>query len=165
MREDSKVNLDDRECSPRVEFEKFVAIDGERLRRVLFAHFGIEEGDEAAADALAWAWEHWDQVREMTNPVGYLYRVAQTSARRQRRWRRPVGLLAQPHDDLAGFEPGLDAALAGLPRAQRIAVILVHALGWSYQEAGDAMDVPVSSVRNHVHRGVKKLRTSLGVPQ
>jgi RNA polymerase sigma-70 factor (ECF subfamily) len=150
------------EAPASAEFEAFVAVDGERLRRVVAAHFGVEVGGEVSADALAWAWEHWEQVRAMANPVGYLYRVAQSSARRHRRWRRPVGLLPQPHDELAGVEPGLDVALAQLPRAQRVAVLLVHGLGWSYQETADAMGVPVSSVRNYVHRGLGGLRKTLG---
>ena len=43
---------------------------------------------EAAADAMAYAWRHWDTLASMANPVGYLYRVGQTSIRTQTRWRR-----------------------------------------------------------------------------
>lgn len=50
-----------------------------RLRRALVAAYGTERGREAAAEALARAWEHWADVVEMSNPVGYLYRVGQSS--------------------------------------------------------------------------------------
>jgi hypothetical protein len=43
-------------------FDAFMVGDGARLRRVLIAHFGIETGPDVAADAFAWAWEHWDEV-------------------------------------------------------------------------------------------------------
>ena len=52
------------------------------------ANSGIETGPDVAADAFAWAWEYWDEVRAMANPVGYLYRVGQSAARRHRRWGR-----------------------------------------------------------------------------
>jgi len=34
------------------------------------------------AEALAYAWENWDRLSSMKNPVGYLYRVGQSRARR-----------------------------------------------------------------------------------
>jgi len=41
------------------EFELF-ALDVEpRLRRALVAAYGSDRGREAAAEALAYAWEHW----------------------------------------------------------------------------------------------------------
>jgi RNA polymerase sigma factor (sigma-70 family) len=64
--------------------------------------------------------------------------------------------------DMPMHEPRLDAALARLNAAQRVAIILVHGLDWSYQEAADALDVPVSTVRNHLHRGLVRLRRELG---
>src|SRR5690242_14275149 len=74
--------------SAEAEFAAFAQREGTRLRRVLVAHYGVELGADAAADALRYGWEHWDRVGSMTNPVGYLYRVAQSSVRRQRRWHR-----------------------------------------------------------------------------
>jgi len=43
----------------------------------------------------------------------------------------------------------------------RVAIVLVHGYGWSYAEVGELLQVPVSTVRNHVHRGMTKLRQSL----
>ena len=146
-----------------VSFELFVADEGERLRRVLTAHYGLELGPDIVADVLAWAWEHWDEVRVMANPVGYLYRVGQSSARRHRRWsRRVVMPVERANDGQPEFEPRLDVALARLNPHQRVAVLLVHGFGWSYQDVADAMDLPLTSVRNHVHRGVQALRRTLG---
>ena len=34
-----------------------------RLRHALTASFGPQVGRDAAADALAYAWEHWDRVK------------------------------------------------------------------------------------------------------
>ena len=64
------------------------------LVRVLVAQCGVEPGSDAAADALGYGWEHWDRIGQMANPVGYPYRVAQSSVRRQRRWSRDVSFPA-----------------------------------------------------------------------
>ena len=81
--------------APDRSFERFVAVEGERLRRALVVSYGVDVGSDASAEALAWAWEHWDRVSDMANPVGYLFRVGQSATRRQRRWRwrRPRVLL------------------------------------------------------------------------
>ena len=146
-------------------FSSFAATDGARLRRVLVAHYGVEVGSEVASDALAWAWEHWDRVRQMENPCGYLYRVGQSSARRYRRWQRRVVLPAEMRAvGLPAPEPGLDRALAHLSASQRVAVLLVYGLDWSYKDAAAAMDVPITTIRNHLARGLTRLRRELGEP-
>ena len=125
------------------------------------ARYGIDVGVDAAADAMAYAWEHWDAVSAMANPTGYLWRVGQTSAGRQHRWRRAPHLPPEVVADGAAFEPGLPAALQRLRPDERVAVVLVHGYSWSYAEVGDLLGVPVTTVRNHVHRGMHRLRRAL----
>ena len=72
----------------RSDFERFVAEVEPRLRRALVAAFGAAVGRQAAADALAWAWQNWERVRGFESPVGYLYRVGRTLAFRSANWRR-----------------------------------------------------------------------------
>lgn len=145
-------------------FEEFVAQDGERLRRVLVAHYGLDTGPDVAADALAWAWEHWDEVGRMENAVGYLYRVGQSSARRHRRWKRSVSLPPEASDDneRPPPEPGLDLALARLKAPQRVALLLVHGLDWTYKDAAAVMGISVAAITNHLHRGMARLRREMG---
>ena len=45
-------------------------------------------GAEVTAETMAWACEHLDELAEMENPAGYLYRVGQSQARRLARWER-----------------------------------------------------------------------------
>jgi DNA-directed RNA polymerase specialized sigma24 family protein len=66
-------------------FEDVAAEAEPRLRRALVARYGVELGNDLCSDALAYGWEHRDRVGAMTNPIGYLYRVAQSSARRYHR--------------------------------------------------------------------------------
>ena len=56
-------------------FKEFVEVEGVRLRRALIVALGRELGVEGTSEALSYAWEYWDRVRDMENPVGYLYRV------------------------------------------------------------------------------------------
>lgn len=136
---------------------------GRRLQQVLVARFGWEAGLDAWQDAMAFAWEHRLEVASMSNPAGYLYRVAQTSVRRDRRWYRPVVLPVPEVGRLPEIEPKLVAALAGLSERQRLAVLLVHAHDWTHEDAAAVLDIDVSTLRNHLRRGLAKLRRRLGV--
>jgi hypothetical protein len=62
-------------------FESFVAVAEPRLRHALVAAVGRDLGRDAAAEALAFGWEHWDDIKVMENPIGYLYRVGRSRVR------------------------------------------------------------------------------------
>ncbi len=147
--------------SPVEAFTTFFASVEPRLRYALIASYGPETGREAASDALAWAWEHWDQVRAMGNPAGYLYRVGCTSARRYRR--RPSKLDTPDPSAAPWIEPRLDGALDALSHRQRTAVVLKHSFGWTHAEIGELLGVTVPTVQKHVTRGLGKLRKALEV--
>lgn len=113
------------------------------------AAYGFETGRDAAAEALAYAWEHWDRLRGVTNLPGYLYRVAQTRSR----WRKPRVLFETESFCEPLFEPALPAALASLSRRQRQAVVLVHGYGCTLREVSELIGVKQTTVQNHVQRG------------
>ena len=117
-------------------------------------------GVEAAARAMELGFERWDELRRMDNPAGYLYRVGRNAARDRR---RPLPLVGPDEAERYGFEPGLPAALHALTEQQRQAVLLVHGLGCTLAEAAATLDVSVSTLRNHLQRGLTALRTRLGV--
>jgi DNA-directed RNA polymerase specialized sigma24 family protein len=144
-------------------FEAFVLVTEPPLRRALVAAYGYEDGREAAAEALAYAWEHWARIRQMPNAAGYLFRVARSSAARGRRWGRPRPLLTLPPGSEHSFEPGLPAALASLPERQRVAVVLVHGFGYTLREVAGLTGVKITTVQNHLERGLRRLRDRLGV--
>jgi len=92
-------------------------------------------------------------------PVGYLYRVAQSSVRR-RRW-RPV--YERPDASEPWVEPKLPAALASLSPHQRVVVMLVHGFGWTHAEAAELLGITRSSVQQHLERALASLRHEIGV--
>jgi DNA-directed RNA polymerase specialized sigma24 family protein len=102
------------------DFEAFVRATEPRLARAFAAAYGFEDGRDATAEALAYAFEHWDRLQQVGNLAGYLFRVGQSRSRRRR---QPV-LFAVPDGAEHAFEPGLPAALAGLTERQRLAVVL-----------------------------------------
>ena len=142
-------------------FETFVDDAGPRLRHAFVARYGPEIGAEATQEALAYGWEHWDRVSRMDNPAGWLYRVGQSRSRRLRK--RPVRLPPPERHHNPVMEPDLPKGLRALPDRQRIAVLLVHAFGYTVREAAEILDVSPSTVKQNADRALRKLRSSLGV--
>lgn len=140
---------------------------GPRLRLALVASYGPEVGPEAAAEAVAWGWEHRRRLPKLDNPAGYLYRVGQTHARRLIRIRKRTlgsGLFPPPADHSEPVvEPGLPAALQDLSDKQRVAVLLAHGYGFTLREVAGLLGVSPSTVQKNAERGLAHLRESLGV--
>lgn len=92
----------------------------------------------------------------------------------RRRKRRPVDLLPEEPDRVLPAGPAADVALAAevlpddvqqalsrLPEEYRVAVVLCDVVGLSYLEIGEALTVPVGTVRSRIHRGRALLRKAL----
>jgi DNA-directed RNA polymerase specialized sigma24 family protein len=73
----------------------------------------------------------------------------------------PLFVRDEWHEPLV--EPGLEQALADLSEGQRKAVILIHGFGWTMREVADLNGTKVTSVQNHLERGLQHLRTALEV--
>jgi len=142
-------------------FIGFVADVEPRLHAALIGSWGLEDAREATAEALVYAWEHWEQLASMDNPAGYLYRVAQTRARRLFGRRQPA-FPPPPSDSMPWVEPALPAALASLPERQRVIVLLVHSFGWTQAEISAVTGLSHGTVQKHCERGLAKLRAALG---
>jgi RNA polymerase sigma factor (sigma-70 family) len=143
-------------------FRDFI-IEAERRLSIAFAAaYGPELGREATAEALAYFWEHRERIMTMENPIGYLYRVGQSHARRFFRSRHRE--VPDPPRDLEPVvEPKLLPALRRLSARQRQAVVLVHGYGYTQKEVGELLGISRSSVQRHLFRGLGVLQTSLGV--
>lgn len=142
-----------------VGFDKFVAVVRPRLARAFAAAYGIDRGQEALAEAMGYAWEHFEVVAAMENPAGYLYRVGQSRSRPRR---RSAAFPAPASVGLPEVEPRLGLALGGLSERQRVCVMLVYAFEWTHQEVADLLELSRSTVQNHVERGLEHLRSVIG---
>ena len=132
-----------------------------RLRHALVAAYGSDAGSDAAAEALAWAYQHWDRMQGVQSPVAYLFRVAQTRSRRSRRSLPIVVPDVESHQP--EIEPGLVRLIAALPHQQRVSVLLVHGLDWTHGEVAELLGISSSTVATHVARALDALRRGLGV--
>ena len=141
------------------EFRAWVAVAEPRLRRAYAGVRGPDDARDAVAEALAYAWEHWDRVAAMDNGVGYVFRVGQSRTRARKRPDLPVPAAV----GLPDIDPGLVPALKRLPDQQRTAVWLVHACDWSPAETAEAMGITTSTVSTHVNRALAALRQRLEV--
>jgi DNA-directed RNA polymerase specialized sigma24 family protein len=141
------------------DFDGFVREVEPRLRRALIAARGPQDGRDATAEALAYAWENWATVQQMGNPAGYLFRVGCSKTRR-RKVARPD---AAPVVVLPEVEPGLERALRDLSEQQRVAVFLVHGCDWTHAEVAEVLEIAPSTVSTHVQRGLARLRELMEV--
>lgn len=142
-------------------FTEFVVENETRLRHALTAAFGPERGREAAAEALAYGWEHWDRIRQMENPAGYLYRVGRDRARRMTPGRAVVTQTVAQQE--WWVEPGLPDALSHLSEKQRVVVALLYGYQWSMSEVADLLGVSKGTVQSYANRGLARLRRRMGV--
>ena len=71
-------------------------------------------GREATAAALGYAWEHWDGLHGIANPVSYLFRVGQSQSRNRKV--RPV--FERPEYPEHWYEPKLATFLLNFQRAK-----------------------------------------------
>ena len=141
------------------EFRPFFLEVEPRLRRALCAALGPQLGKDATLEGMSWAWEHWSKAQSLDDPVAYLFRVGQSKVRRRkepllsasRDWRDPM------------VEPELPTALADLTESQRLAVVLIHAFGWTFREVSELTGTSISTVQKHLERGLSKLRIALSV--
>ena len=143
-------------------FTEFVRKVEPGLRRALTAGFGSDTGREAAAEALAYGWQHWDRLERMDNASGYLFRVGQNNARRlagRKGWfSREEVVFEEPW-----IEPAFGPAWGLLSERQRIVVGLIHGFDWSFAEVAELLGVSRSSVQSYEARAMRKLRRELGV--
>lgn len=125
----------------------------------------------------------------------YLYRivvnVAQDEWKRRRRDREYVGptpaspddesaewLENQPGDSVHGhartpeqllsdaeLQRAVDAALLSLSEAERAVLVLYHQEELSYEAISAALEMPINSVRTHLHRGRKRMSALIQAQQ
>lgn len=143
-------------------FDEWFAQCEPRLRQALVAVYGPVDGREATVEALSWAWEHWHRVHVFDNPVGYLFRVGQSSVRRFAATSPGVSTVGWIHDPQL-CEPALATSLAELPDQQRLIVLLVHGFEWRQSEVAEVLRVTPSTVNAHLRRGLARLRKDLHV--
>jgi RNA polymerase sigma-70 factor, ECF subfamily len=158
-------------------FEELIVPEMPFLARVArsMSH-SAAEADDLAQDTLLKAYRAMDRF-DGQHPKAWLARIARNTAinrdQRNREFLLSEDGIVEPDDD--GTEPndpeeivvGADVdevlrnALDALPASFRVIVQLVDVEGLSYQEAADALEIPVGTVMSRLHRARRRLRDAL----
>ena len=148
-------------------FEAFFEAEaGTLFRRMCLVTGDRFEAEEVVQDAFLALFERWDRVRDLGDPVGYLYRSAfnrwkKRSRRASRQLRTTIGMLpsADAFDSVDDREL-IDRALAQLTPRQRAAVVLTEVLGYSSGEAASMLgvrDVTVRALASHGRAAMRQV--------
>jgi len=129
------------------------------------------DAEDLAQDAFLRAFERLHMFDTRRSFRSWLMKIATNLAinhLRARRRHRTFGLgeASAEMPDRAGEDPKAELPgrrdwqhwLGRLSELQRAAIVLFHFCEMSYAEIGQTMDMPVSTVKTHIHRGRKRLR-------
>jgi len=141
------------------------------------------EAEDAAQEAFLAAFRGLHTFREGAPLAPWLSRIAHNHCLRRLRQRRPntVSLEAQPTEDAPSLadrvaDPApapedllerselraeIEAAIMSLPASYRTAVTLRYLHDFSYTEVAETLDLPVGTVKTHLHRARGLLRERL----
>lgn len=154
-----------RAASPVAPFETFFEHSYQRvvgLVALATGDPGLAEG--AAQDAYARAYARWARVSRLDRPDLWVFRVASHLA--IDRWRRErheavlhAGLAAAARDDIERL--WIQWGLTGLSPMQRTTFILRHIQGLSVKQIAEAVDTSPETVKTHLERARRRLRTML----
>ena len=152
--------------SERSEIEDVYREDGPRLWRALFAYAGDPEvASDTLAEVFAQALNHHGPLE---SPQRWIWRSAfKIAAGEMKRRRTSTATMPSLLAAAASYEmeePAIElvAALAKLPRSQRVAVVLHHAAGYPVGEIAAILGTSSATVKVHLHRGRRRLAELLG---
>jgi len=159
--------------SERVEawarFDEFFEDEHERLYKALYFVTGNRhDAEELMQDAFLKLWERWGEIDRISDPTGYLFRVALNGFRMRRRRAamaiRKVLPVPERRDEFLDAEMRADVRqllLEVTPR-QRAALLLLDLLGYPSEEAARILRVRPSTVRALATKGRRALRDMEG---
>jgi len=144
------------------------------LRAFAFSLCGnFERTDDLVQETLLKAWQHLDKFEVGTNLRAWLMTILRNTyfseLRKKRReaedadGRKTESLSVAPnqhgHLDMSDFRKALEL----LPSAQREALVLVGAVGMSYEEAAGVAQCAVGTIKSRVNRARIELTKTLGM--
>jgi RNA polymerase sigma-70 factor (ECF subfamily) len=123
--------------------------------------------DDLAQQVFLKAWKSMGQLRAPGAFHGWLHRIMisiwMEELRRRKldfgEWDESAAVVAP--GESPGERVDLDRALAQLPGAMRLCVVLAYNDGLSHQEIADLTGIPLGSVKSHIFRGAEKMRSLL----
>lgn len=145
---------------------------GPRLYRFSLRLCGnAEDAEDVTQETFLGAYRGLHRFEGRSSLTTYLYRIAVYRWRQMRTTGQPETARWEERDssDAERGDPArltltrmeLAAALDTLPDAQREAFLLVKSEGLTCREAAETLDIPVGTVKYHVHQAVHRLQKCL----
>lgn len=158
-----------------VDIEEFCEAVYPRLARSLASYCGdAHVGEDLAQEALARAWERWEQVSMMDAPAMWVYRtglnLARSRGRRraaERRAHTATGVVEHGASDATQRWTDLitvQDAIAHLPDRQRAAIVLRYQADLTIDDTAAVMGCATGTVKALTHQALDRLRTELNAP-
>lgn len=138
-----------------------------------------QDAEDAAADVFIKSYNALHTFNPLYNFSTWIFKIAANHSleilRKQKRERNyldsltqspDVSHLTEPHSPADVFfnysqQKSLNNAMDKLPGKYRTALMLKYHEGFSYQQIGDIMNIPVNTVGSLILRGKKELRETL----
>lgn len=150
-------------------FDDFFEEEHERLFKALYFVTGNRhDAEELMQDAFLKLWERWGEIHRISDPTGYLFRVALNGFRMRRRRAAMVIRKAVPIPERrdafldAEMRADIRQLLLEVTPRQRTALLLLDQLGYSSDEAARILRVRPSTVRALATKGRRALRALEG---
>lgn len=151
-----------------------------RFRLQLF-HFSLkitkleDAAEEMVQECFIKLWASRHTLGELENPVGYIYRIAKNASldylrriyldeqmrSKVKRKMHLAGDSTLEHLNLTETSRLIQLAVTQLPQAQRTVFEMSRLQGKSYQEIAQSLNISVNTVRNHLVRALRTIRTYL----
>lgn len=155
-------------------FAAFVAEHQDKAVRIALRFLGGDPSaaEDVAQEAFCRAYRGLSRFRGESSLATWFYRILVREAGRHRRWRTVrQRFAAENRDDWPDPKPAalpdpalrerIARALGRISRGQREAFILVHLEGLSIPEAAAVLGRSTGTVKTHLHRALRSLRTQL----
>lgn len=121
--------------------------------------------EEMASEAFARAWARWRAVEGHPSPAAWVLRTTSNLALDATRRGLPPATPTADRpaaEDIVVLRLALTHALRKLPQRQRDTVILRYLADLPEHDVAVALGISAGSVKTHLHRGLARLRTTIG---
>ena len=161
-----------------VDSERFSAFVGEHRDRAvglawrLLGSEASAAAEDVAQEAFVRAYRSLDRFRGEAALSTWFYRILVNEVNRYLRWRwvrdrfaagsseEPTGPTPEDASDPV-LRKRVSRALESLPHGQREAFVLVHLEGFTVREAAELSGKATGTIKSHLHRALRSLRTQL----
>ncbi|WP_306204946.1 SigE family RNA polymerase sigma factor [Actinoplanes sp. RD1] len=146
-------------------FEEFTAARLPALLRYAAALCGDSgEADDVVQEALTRALVRWKRIGDLAEPYAYVRTMVTNEFLARKRRRRFLLVPLDRHDPPARppvrADPEVWAWLAGLPRQQRVVLVLRYYEGLSDDEIAEVLGCRPGTVRGYASRALASLRVT-----